>query len=321
VRHAREEPVEPALARPVRSIADTQGLPGGTAWEPKWDGMRVLALADGAATALRSRHGEDLTLAFPEVVAAVAAHVPAGTVLDGELVVRRDGRLDFGALQHRLATRRTAGYAARHAPAEYLAFDLLLREHVDRRDQPLLERRRALAELAERWPAALSLSPLTADVDVAAGWFRDLAGTGADGLVAKGLDQPYRGGARDWLKVKHRSAVDLVATAVTGPVDQPDALLLALPVGGELVPVGRSRAVGAVAALALARVLTPAAGRGATADPGSTVATAIAPLVVEVSADVRWSRGALAGPAQFLRARPELHPDEVDPEPAGRPGA
>lgn len=320
MRHTREAPIELALARPVRTVADAQGMPGGTAWEPKWDGMRVLALADGAATALRSRHGEDLTLAFPEVVAAVAAHVPAGTVLDGELVVRQGGRLDFGALQHRLATRRTATYAARRAPAEYLAFDLLLREHVDQRERPLLERRRALAELATSWPAALSLSPLTADVDVAAGWFRDLAGTGADGLVAKGLDQPYRGGARDWLKVKHRSAVDLVATAVTGPVDQPDALLLALPAGGELVPVGRSRSVGAVAAIGLARVLTPVVGSGASTEPGRAVATAIAPLVVEVSADLRWSRGGLAGPAQFLRARPELHPDEVDPQPAGRRG-
>lgn len=322
MRHTRQAPIELALARPVRTLADAQALPGGTAWEPKWDGMRVLALADGAATALRSRHGEDLTLAFPEVVAAVAAHVPAGSVLDGELVVRRSGRIDFGALQHRIATRRAAGYAARHAPAEYLVFDLLARDHVDLREQPLLDRRRSLTELAASWPGALSLSPLTADADVAARWFRDLAGTGADGLVAKGLDQPYRGGARDWLKVKHRSAVDLVATAVTGPLDQPDALLLALPVGGELVPVGRSRSVGAVAALALARVLRPVSGGGAAVRPGSTVAAAIAPLVVEVSADVHWSRGALARPAQFLRARPELHPDEVDPEPAGwRPGA
>lgn len=321
MRHLREEPVELALAAPVPAFADTHGLPGGTVWEPKWDGMRVLALADGTATALRSRHGEDLTLAFPEVVAAVAAHVPAGTVLDGELAVRRDGRLDFGALQHRLATRRAPGYAARHAPAEYLAFDLLVREHVDVRGQSLLDRRRALAELGASWPDALQLSPLTADADVAAGWFRDLAGTGVDGLVAKGLDQPYRGGVRDWLKVKHRSAVDLVATAVTGPVDQPDAVLLALPAGGELVPVGRSGSVGAVAALGLARVLTPVPGGGAPADPGSSVATAIVPLVVEVSADLRWSRGALARPAQFLRARPELHPDEVDPRPAGRSGA
>ncbi|HYQ76405.1 ATP-dependent DNA ligase [Cellulomonas sp.] len=320
MRHTRDEPVELALARPVRTIAEAQELPGGTAWEPKWDGMRVLALADGAATALRSRHGEDVTLAFPEVVAAVAAHVPAGTVLDGELAVRRSGRLDFAALQHRLATRRTAGYAAEHAPAEYLAFDLLRREHVDLRERPFLERRMALEELAGPWAAPLTLSPVTGDVEVAAGWFRDLAGTGVDGLVAKGLDQPYRGGARDWLKVKHRSVVDLVATAVTGPVEQPDALLLALPVDGTLVPVGRSRPVGPVAGIALGRVLAPSARTAATAGPASTVATEIAPLVVEVSADVRWSRGALVGPAQFLRARPELHPTEVHPEPAGVAG-
>ncbi|GIG36929.1 ATP-dependent DNA ligase [Cellulomonas pakistanensis] len=309
MRHTRDDRVELALARPVRGLAEAQHLPGGTAWEPKWDGMRVLALADGPATALRSRHGEDVTRAFPEVVAAIAGSVPAGTVLDGELAVRRSGRLDLAALQDRLAARGPA------APAEYLAFDLLRREHVDVRELPFLERRMALEELAGPWTAPLVLSPVTGDVEVAARWFRDLAGTGVDGLVAKGLDQPYRGGARDWCKVKHRSVVDLVATAVTGPVEQPEALLLALPVGDELVPVGRSRPVGAVAGLALGRVLAPASPPDIPPGPASTVATAIAPLVVEVSADVRWSRGALVGPAQFLRARPELHPTEVDPEP------
>jgi ATP-dependent DNA ligase len=313
VRHTRDDRVELALARPVRSLADAEHLPGGTAWEPKWDGMRVLALADGPATALRSRHGEDVTLAFPEVVAAVARHVPEGTVLDGELVVRRGGRLDFPALQDRLASRGPVGDAA----AGYLAFDLLRREHVDLRERPFVERRMALEELAGPWGPPLSLSPLTGDAEIAAGWFRDLAGTGVDGLVAKGLDQPYRGGARDWCKVKHRSVVDLVATAVTGPVHQPDALLLALPVDGELVPVGRSRPVGAVAGIALGRVVAPVSGPGDAGGPASSVATAIAPLVVEVSAGVRWSRGSLAAPAQFLRARPELHPAEVDPEPAG----
>lgn len=311
MRHTRDDRVELALARPVRAIAEAQDLPGGTAWEPKWDGMRVLALADGTATALRSRHGEDITLAFPEVVQGVACGVPAGTVLDGELVVRRRGRVDFAALQDRLAARGPAV----DGPAEYLAFDLLRREHVDLRERPFLERRMALEELAGAWEPPLALSPLTGDVDVAARWFRDLAGTGVDGLVAKGLDQPYRGGVRDWCKVKHRSVVDLVATAVTGPVAQPDALLLALPAGGELVPVGRSRPVGWVAGLALGRVLVPASEPAATWGPASTVATGIAPLVVEVSADVRWSGGALVGPAHFLRARPELHPSEVDPDP------
>jgi ATP-dependent DNA ligase len=303
------EPLELALARPVPSTADTVGLPGGTAWEPKWDGVRVVAVADGAGTTLLARHLGDVTLAFPEVVAAVAAQVPPGTVLDGELVVRRDGAVDFEALQRRLGARRAApDPVARPAAAGYVAFDLLRDGGTDARARRFLDRRVALERLAARWVAPLELCPLTGDVDVAARWFRDLAGTGVDGLVAKGLDQPYRGGVRDWCKVKHRSVLDLVVTAVTGPVREPSALLLAAPRDGVLVPVGRSRPLGVVAATSLARHLVPAeAGPGL----GSDGASAVAPLVVEVSAGVGWSRGLLSGPAHYLRARPELDPTEV----------
>ncbi|WP_233571553.1 ATP-dependent DNA ligase [Cellulomonas triticagri] len=298
-----EDPSDLALARAVPGIGDTVGMPGGTAWEPKWDGMRVLAIVDGPGTELRSRQGANLTWAFPEVTHAVANLVPAGSVLDGELVVRLHDRVDFGALQRRLAAPNPAALAAQ-APAAYIAFDVIRREHGDLRDLPFIERRIALEELAASWTDPLTMSALTGDVDLAAHWFHVLTGQGVDGLVAKGLDQPYRAGTRDWRKVKHRTSVDLVATAITGPVDQPGALLLALPVDGELVPVGRSRSLGPAAALALARQITPLG-------MPSAIATSIAPLVVEVSADVPWSGGRLAQPAQLLRARPELHPVEV----------
>ncbi|MBW0254841.1 ATP-dependent DNA ligase [Cellulomonas sp. PS-H5] len=302
-----DDPSGLALARPVPGLDDTVGLPGGTAWEPKWDGMRLLALADGPRTLLRSRHGADLTHDFPEVTDAVARLVPAGTVLDGELVVRSAGQVDFGALQRRAGAAQPGAFAAT-LPGEFIVFDVIQREHVDLRPQPFIERRIALEELAAAWVGPLSTSPLTGDAGLAARWFRDLAGLGVDGLVAKGLDQPYRPGTREWRKVKHRSVVDLVATAVTGSAAQPGALLLALPVDGELVPVGRSGSLGLAAGLALGRLVTPLGPPGGAT---SAIATRIAPLVVEVSADVPWADGALARPAQFLRARPELHPVEV----------
>lgn len=305
-----EDPSGLALARPVPRLDDTVGLPGGTAWEPKWDGMRLLALADGPRTLLRSRHGADLTRDFPEVADAVAARVPAGTVLDGELVVRWAGQVDFRALQRRAGATQPGAFATA-LPGEFIVFDVIQREHVDLRPQPFIERRIALEELAAGWVGALSTSPLTGDADLAARWFRDLAGLGVDGLVAKGLDQPYRPGTRDWRKVKHRSVVDLVATAVTGSAAQPGALLLALPVDGELVPVGRSGSLGLAAGLALGRQIVPL---GPPGGAQSAIATRIRPLVVEVSADVPWADGALARPAQFLRARPELHPVEVEPD-------
>lgn len=329
-----------ALARPAASIDATADLPGGTAWEPKWDGARVLATADGAATTLRSRDGGDVTLGFPEVVAAVAAQVPAGTVLDGEVVVWRSGRLDHLAVQRRRPVPRSVEYVARHEPAQLIAFDVLRQHGTDLRDAPFLDRRMALEELAASWSrgpeAPLTLSPLTGDRDLAARWFRDLAITGVEGLVAKGLEQPYGGGRRDWRKVRHHGTVDLVATAVTGPLAQPDAVLLALPVDGALVPVGRTLPLSQVAGIGLGRHLVPlpagddgspggtGAGRRSRVPapvPAGSAATPVVPVVVEVSATVAWARDALARPAQYVRSRPDLDVAEVDPEQAYRGGA
>ncbi|POX37882.1 hypothetical protein C3486_26020 [Streptomyces sp. Ru73] len=76
-------PGEPMLTQPV----DTFALPAGWAAEPKWDGFRVLLGRDQERTLLRSRHGTDLTAAFPELVAAAAEQLPYDVILDGEVVV------------------------------------------------------------------------------------------------------------------------------------------------------------------------------------------------------------------------------------------
>ena len=90
-------PLGVALARPASSIPASDGLPGGSRYEPKWDGFRLLAVVDDDET-LWSRQGKNLTRSFPELVAALEAQLPRGVVLDGEAVVWQDDRLDFDAL-------------------------------------------------------------------------------------------------------------------------------------------------------------------------------------------------------------------------------
>ena len=87
--------------------------------EPKWDGFRaVLQVTPEGRVTYWSRKGTNLSTAFPDLVEAARDQVPAGVVLDGELVVWVEGRLSFDHLQHRMASRPSAvGPAGAAAPS------------------------------------------------------------------------------------------------------------------------------------------------------------------------------------------------------------
>ncbi|MFC4105627.1 hypothetical protein ACFOX0_06710 [Micromonospora zhanjiangensis] len=54
-------------------------------------------------------------------------------------------------------------------------------------------------------------------------WFDDMAVAGKEGPVIKDAAQPYRGGRRDWIKVKRRDTLDVICAAGIGPLEQPRA--------------------------------------------------------------------------------------------------
>ena len=103
---------------------------------------------DGAV-ALQSRQRKSLTAYFPEITAAVLAQVPPGTVLDGELVIYRDGRCDFAALHRRLA-RPTRPPTT----ASYVVFDVLAVAGRDLRGPALPQAPQAATTPARRHRAA-----------------------------------------------------------------------------------------------------------------------------------------------------------------------
>src|SRR5271154_1807554 len=79
-------------------------LPAGQNWifEPKWDGFRALVFRDGDEILIQSRDAKSLNRFFPELLDPIRAQLPARCVLDGEVVIAKDGGLDFDALQLRL---------------------------------------------------------------------------------------------------------------------------------------------------------------------------------------------------------------------------
>jgi ATP-dependent DNA ligase len=318
-------PVAVELAKPVKAIPPPSALPGGCVYEPKWDGYRLVVVRTATSTRLWSKQGRDLTDRFPDIAAAALAQVPAGTVLDGEVVVWNGTRLDFGLLQQRMvsAVSRIGPLVAAH-PASYVAFDLLASGGEDVRDQRLTRRRGALEQVASRWAPPMQLSPSTSDPDEARRWFDDFRPAGVEGLVAKGANTKYAPGRREWLKVKSWETTEVLAGGVIGSLDAPSQLVAGRYRDGELVVVGRTSPLAPAQSAELAAVLRPAErdhpwpDRIGTGRFGggrlSVPLTRVAPeVVVEVSADAALQAGVFRHPLRYVRVRPDLRPGDLPP--------
>ena len=181
-------------------------LPTGDEWqyEPKWDGFRCLAFRDGTKVDVMSKAGKPLTRYFPELVEMLLQVRAKRFVLDGEIVVPKDGELSFDELLLRIhpAASRIK-LLSTESPASLIVFDLLVdAKGKSLATRPLAERRPALeAFVAAEVPSSLriKLSPATTKMATVKRWFRSVGG-GLDGVIAKQLDLPYQSGTRDGRK-------------------------------------------------------------------------------------------------------------------------
>jgi ATP-dependent DNA ligase len=313
------------LARTVSS------LPTGSGWafEPKFDGYRVLAFRSRARVELQSRQQRILTAHFPDVAAAIAG-LGDEVVLDGELVIWNAGRFDFAALQDRLRSGpRRAHTLAAATPAAYVVFDLLAHGRTDLREQPYQHRRDALEALLGRGlPPGLVLTPSTTDPAVARSWLIHHGPTGIEGVVAKRLDQTYRPGVRGWQKLRTRLTAEAVVGGVIGPLDAPRVLLLGRhDHAGQFHLVGRTTELAPAGRGAVAALLHPHTGSAHPwpnplpstrwGRPGPpTLYTPVRPgVVVELTVDTAIEHHRWRHPAHFVRTRPDLRIDDLTPLP------
>ena len=199
------DPIKPMKAR----VRENPPEPPGWVYEPKWDGFRMVAWS-GSEPRLESRNGKDLLRYFPELRPALA-ELPARTILDGEVVVVRNGVTDFDALQMRIHPAESRiNMLAGETPGSLIIFDVLVHDGEDWMGRPYVERRRLLeqlyADLGDQW----FLTPVTDDLEEAERWFYEYEAAGCDGIICKQTDQPYVEDKRNWIKWKHRRTIDCV---------------------------------------------------------------------------------------------------------------
>jgi bifunctional non-homologous end joining protein LigD len=220
----------PAAANGATGVAPMLATPSpepprGPGWifEPKWDGIRVVAYAAGNGVALLTRNGNDKARQFPELVSALRSlRASAGRdlVLDGEVVATLDGEVvRFESLQSRMhrTSRGEIQRLAEETPAAFMAFDLLVDGEEVLVHEPWSARRERLeALLKEHGSESVALSDASGSLES----MLERARThGWEGLIAKETASVYRPGerSRSWRKVKLENRQEFVVGGWTEP--------------------------------------------------------------------------------------------------------
>jgi len=221
---ARPATIGRALAPMLASVGDE--IPTGEEWtfEPKYDGIRILAFVADGSVSLLSRNGNSKTAQFPEIVAALAGLSRARKkpfVLDGELVAMDgDAPARFQQLQSRMHATDRAHIAARSGdtPVAYMVFDILLDgDEALINEAQHVRRAHLLQLLIPPVPHVLRVSDsLAGDANTL---LDEARAHGWEGVIAKRKDAIYEPGKRSraWLKLKVEQRQEFVVGGYTEP--------------------------------------------------------------------------------------------------------
>jgi len=197
----------------------------GFAFQPKWDGIRMLAFLSRGRVRLQNRRFRDRTAAYPELAFLPSRVQAEEAILDGEVMVLVRDRPSFPAVMRREGAASGPPVLCPGEHLLYAVFDLL---HLDGRElenHPWRERQEILrSRLKEGDP--VYLTPSTADGPAL---WEAVIQKGLEGVVAKRVSSPYVSGkSRHWLKVKPRRRGDFVVGGFTRTPEGVGALLCGL---------------------------------------------------------------------------------------------
>jgi bifunctional non-homologous end joining protein LigD len=232
-----EKRIKPMLAYPSRPFDSEEHL-----YEIKWDGTRCIAFL-GEKTRLQNRRLQDITKRYPEFQ-RLHEKVKGEAILDGEIVVLREGKPDFNMLQQREHAQGEFNIKllAEEMPAQYIAFDLLYHDGVPLVGETLTTRREKLEKVVKEGEELLLSTYVAAR---GREFFSRAVELGLEGVIAKEKGSPYLIGERSryWLKIKNTQTMDCVVCGYTrGEGRRSDyfgSLVLGCYLEGRLVHLGQ----------------------------------------------------------------------------------
>jgi len=182
-------------------------------FEVKWDGIRAISYVNEKLT-IRSRNDKELKDNFPEL--KELTDLARNVVLDGEIVIMKEGKADFQAVLERskLTSKRDIEYMAQSSPATYVVFDILEKDGKPLVDLSLIERKDILKQNLKEGKHIV-LSVFVDEEGVA--YYEEALKKGVEGVMAKRKDGRYLPGVRSdsWLKIKKLRTCDCVIFGYT----------------------------------------------------------------------------------------------------------
>lgn len=237
-------------AEAAKNVTQALAGNGDCVMEMKLDGIRLLAHVGGTddAKVVRTytRSGKEQTGKLPAVEAELAANLPAGTWVDGEIVAireREDGTIEhhWGTAQSVMGSNVDKAKMGSHA-VTYSVFDVMAIGGTDARSLPQSSRRSLLEMAFDQGSYAACM--LTPQMEATEEAFEAIVAAGFEGAMIKRIDAPYSSGrGRNWLKLKHTATEDVIVTGFqdgNGKYNgEIGAVIFSQIVGGNVVEMGK----------------------------------------------------------------------------------
>jgi DNA ligase D-like protein (predicted ligase) len=210
-------------------------------FEVKWDGIRAISYLDENLS-IRSRNQKELLHNFPEL--EEIRSLARNAVIDGEIILMRDGKADFQILIQRIqrTSLKDIEFMAGKFPATYIVFDILEKDGESLMDKPLIERKKILEETVGE--GKYIVHSMFVD-EIGEVYYESALQKGVEGIMAKKKLSHYEPGKRSssWLKIKPLKSCDCVIFGYTEGEGSREktfgALILGLYDGANPVYVGK----------------------------------------------------------------------------------